>query len=103
MNIALTQDQLQFIFNTVVKPLHQLGAKVFVFGSRATQTNRKYSDLDILIEPRSSTDSEVKSVISRINEELVESSFPYKVDLVLEDEVAESYRENILKQKVELS
>ena len=51
----------------------------FIFGSRATGKNRKFSDLDLGINgPRSLTPKEYIS----IKNELEDSDIPYRVDLV---------------------
>lgn len=53
--------------------------KAFIFGSRATGQNRKYSDIDLGISgPRPLTPKEYVSIQS----ELEESDIPYRVDLV---------------------
>jgi len=53
--------------------------KAFIFGSRATGKNRKFSDLDLGINgPRSLTPKEYIS----IKNELEDSDIPYRVDLV---------------------
>lgn len=101
MSIALSHDQLQFIYSTVVTPLNKLGAEVYVFGSRATGNHSAFSDLDLLI--RSTTNSEeLKSILSIINDRLIDSLFPYKVDLVLEQDLAPSYKNTILHQAIKL-
>ena len=51
----------------------------WVFGSRATGTARRYSDLDLALEWEKPLDLDV---IGRITEALSESDLPYKVDVV---------------------
>ncbi len=44
---------------------------------------------------------DVRFVISQIDEMLIESSFPYKVEIVLKNDFAQSYIENFENEKVE--
>jgi predicted nucleotidyltransferase len=99
MTIELAPDLQKFIIKNVVEPIRLLGGEVYVFGSRALGTSVKYSDLDLLI--RCSDNIElIKREISKISEFLEDSSFPYKVDIVLESELAESYKPSVLKSLV---
>ncbi len=43
-----------------------------------------------------------RGYIAKINEDIEESRFPFKVDLVLEDQVASSYRARILSERKEI-
>jgi predicted nucleotidyltransferase len=69
-------------------------AKIFIFGSRAKENNRKFSDIDIAIK-----DSKINSQkLAKTRFELEESNLPYKVDLVDYDELDEK----ILEKAIEL-
>ena len=73
--------------------------KTFIFGSRATQTNRKYSDIDLGISgpvPLSS-----KQYI-QIKDALEESDLPYKVDVVDFSEVSEEFKKVALRSTIRL-
>lgn len=95
MSVVLSNEQVSFIREHVVSSLHKLGAEVFVFGSRATGKCSKFSDLDLLVRCSDNL-STIKKEISKISEFLEESSFPFKVDLVIESELAEADRESVL-------
>ena len=71
---------------------------VWAFGSRVKGNARATSDLDLVIfsEPGQ------KSQVFALQEELEESSLPFKVDLLVWDEIPESFRTNIREQYVEL-
>ncbi|KGE03042.1 hypothetical protein HRUBRA_02372 [Pseudohaliea rubra DSM 19751] len=43
-----------------------------------------------------------RQLVGEINEKLTESNFPYKVDLVLEADLAESYRDGVMREKIPL-
>lgn len=69
-------------------------AKIFIFGSRAKENNRKFSDIDIAIK-----DSKINSQkLAKTRFELEESNLPYKVDLVDYDELDKK----ILEKAIEL-
>lgn len=92
---GLAEKEYQFILEQVANPLRRLGAEVYCFGSRARGQDRKFSDLDLLIE----SEKDLSKKISLIEEQLVRSNFKYKVDLVSSENLAESYKENIFKEK----
>jgi uncharacterized protein len=95
MKISLTEDELKFIKDRVVKPLKKHGADIYVFGSRAKGTCSKFSDLDLLVRSKT-VNQDLRKEIAKVSEFLMESNFPYKVDLVVEDDLAQSYRDDIL-------
>ena len=97
MKYGLTPEQYHFIEEEVVGPLESLGAKVWVFGSRARGDHKKFSGLDLMVE----TENDVRFVISQIDEMLIESSFPYKVEIVIKNDFEQSYIENFENEKVE--
>ena len=75
----LDQKITQLLRQIVYKYLPDDSYKAFVFGSRATGKNRKFSDLDLGINgPRPLTPKEY----ILIQNELEESDIPYRVDLV---------------------
>jgi predicted nucleotidyltransferase len=66
-----------------------------VFGSRSRGDYTQFSDLDLLIEG-----IEDSTLISRISERLEESTLPFRVDLVRESDLAETYREGVYKERI---
>lgn len=96
--VRLTEEERQFLTRTVAEPLAEAGYRVWCFGSRARGEGARYADVDLLVEGP----DKPRALISEINERLVESNFPYKVDLVLEADLAESYRASVLAERVPL-
>ncbi|NUN07360.1 MAG: nucleotidyltransferase domain-containing protein [Bdellovibrio sp.] len=96
MKFGLTKEQYDFIITSIVQPLESLGSKVFCFGSRARGDFKPYSDLDIMVE---NNDRDLSKEINAIRDMTIESNFPYKIDLVLYSEFAESYKANYSKDK----
>jgi predicted nucleotidyltransferase len=70
--------------------------KVFVFGSRATNKFKKYSDLDLWIE----TEPELsQSEIGQILEKFEESNLSITIDIVSPITCLPEYQAHILKEK----
>ncbi|WP_035518267.1 nucleotidyltransferase family protein [Pseudohaliea rubra] len=98
MTLRLSEAELAFLDANVVQPLHQAGYRVSCFGSRARGGGAPYADVDLLIEGS----GKPRQLVGEINEKLTESNFPYKVDLVLEADLAESYRDGVMREKIPL-
>ena len=96
MRFGLSDSQCAFIIEHVVEPLERLGARVWCFGSRARGDYRPSSDLDLLVE----SSEDLRAKLFEISEGLVESNFPYKVDLVEEKNLAKSYRAQVERERV---
>lgn len=94
---GLTTEHQQLLTDILLAPLKQRGCSVFVFGSRARGDYKKFSDLDILIEGEVST-----TLLSRIRESLEESTLPFRVDIVSMQDLADSYRAGVLRDRVAL-
>lgn len=75
------------IVRKILNPYHQ---DFYVFGSRSKGNQRPLSDLDIISKKPLS-----KLQISEINELLEESNLPFKVDLILWDQLEESFKKII--------
>ena len=97
----MNQTQYQILNSTVIGPLKEAGAKVWIFGSRARGDHRKFSDVDLLYEFPEGL-SPPKGFIFDIKSELEESRFHFKLDLVDVKELASSYRDNVLGDRLEL-
>lgn len=98
MKFGLTDEEHRYIVNTVVLPLESLGASVWCYGSRARGDHKKFSDLDLMIE--GVLGSEVEKKVGEIQEALVIGNFPYKVDIVLFNQFAESYKNKYQVEKI---
>jgi type I restriction enzyme S subunit len=86
--------------NTIDSPLrrHIPGVTVWAYGSRVKWTSRPDSDLDLI----AFTSPEQQGRISALKEAFEESSLPFRIDVMVWDDVPESFRENILEQYVVL-
>lgn len=101
MKFGLSESHFAILNEKLIVPLKQKGASLWVFGSRARGDYKPFSDIDILFsikEQSSLTDGE----LFLIKEDLIESNLPIKVDLVNEKELAKSYRDNVIRDRVEI-
>ena len=69
-----------------------------ILGSRARGDHWPFSDLDILVQGSSNS-----SLLSSIAEKLEESNLPFRVDLVGEGDLADAYKVNVERDKVQIS
>jgi hypothetical protein len=80
---------------TVVRALGSQRARVYLFGSWASGTQRRASDIDIAIEAQAKLPAEI---LARLREALEESHVPYRVDVVDLAEVDASFRARALRE-----
>lgn len=98
MKFGLTAAEFRELEENLLRPLKQLGVRVWVFGSRARGDHKPFSDLDVMVE----SPVDISGRLSDIREHFTEGNFPYKIDLVELKDFAESYKAGFLKDRVEL-
>ncbi|GFO66124.1 nucleotidyltransferase domain-containing protein [Geomonas paludis] len=69
------------------------GTAVWAYGSRVKGTSRPASDLDLVVFAR----REQREHVSALKEAFEESDLPFRVDVMIWDEVPENFRNNILE------
>ncbi len=82
----------------VLKELNDSDCTVFLFGSRATKENHRFSDMDIGIIPGKNFD---EKIFSGIADKLSNSIIPFKIDLVNFSKVSPDFKEEALKHVVQ--
>lgn len=97
MKFGLSESQFDLLTQLAIQPVKEAGGRIWIFGSRARGDHQPFSDIDLLLELPASA-----KIVGKITEALEESRLPFKVDLVLIDELAESYREGVLKERIAL-
>lgn len=102
MKFGITDQEWILLKELVLKPLKDLGAKIWIFGSRARGTHHKFSDIDLLFELKNNQRLPLEK-LSKITELLENSNLPYKVDLVNIVDLAEAYKSSVLQDRVELN
>jgi len=91
----MTDQDKQTIISIITKRLPR--AQIYLFGSRARQDNKPESDIDIAIDNKQKIDL---IILSEIKEAIEESSIPFTMDLLDLNNVSESIKTQILKDKV---
>lgn len=96
-SIDVTPNQRNIIDSLLRR--HIPGVTVWAYGSRVKWTSRPDSDLDLI----AFTSPEQQGRISALKEAFEESSLPLRIDVMVWDDVPESFRKNILEQYVVLA
>ena len=78
---------------------HVPALKVWVFGSRATETAKRFSDLDIALEGDAPIAYET---ISKLKHAFTESDLPMRVDVVDWNSLDEEFKQAIDVQRIPL-
>ncbi len=95
MKFGMTAEQYALLERLVVQPLKDHGAEVFIFGSRVTGKHHSHSDVDILFRlPANEVLTAGK--LSTIKEDIEQSRFPFAVDLVADEDLANAYRSHVM-------
>ncbi len=94
--LALTPAQKTLFLRLLQQYLPGVG--VWVFGSRITGHARPSSDLDLVLFANPAQHPQVFA----LQEALEESDLPFRVDLLIWDELPDSFKANIQSQYVEL-
>jgi len=94
--IAIDPEDLKKLNQLISKYL--TGTAVWAFGSRVKGTSRSDSDLDLVVFSMPKQQSQVH----QLKEALDESNLPFRVDMLVWDEISKEFRENIEKQFVVL-
>ena len=76
--IDLSPAELEIV-RDILRARLPTGTQARVFGSRATASARKYSDLDLALEGEGPLDPDI---VRDIAEALSESDLPYKADVI---------------------
>jgi predicted nucleotidyltransferase len=90
--------EFNILNEVMISPLKKAGAQVWIFGSRARGDHKKFSDVDILYEFPAKVRPPSGFVFS-VKADLDESRFPFLVDLVAAQDLAESYKEQVLRDR----
>ncbi len=81
----------------ILDELDTCNCKVFLFGSRATKDNHRFSDMDIGVIPG---EGFIHRVLYDLKDKLADSVVPFKVDLVNFSQVTNDFKKEALKNIV---
>ena len=101
MKFGLSDIEFGVLRQLVILPLKRLSVRIYVFGSRSTGRHHPFSDIDLLLVPHGLTGLS-PSDLSSIKEAIEESTFPIKVDFVLMEDLAASYKERVMGEMIEV-
>ena len=96
----MDQVTLAFIKKLVFTYLDRQKYRVFIFGSRASGSSRKFSDIDIGIEAKGEIPA---ATLVEIEEAFNESDLPYTIDLVDFSNVSHNFKSQAKKQTIYLN
>ena len=88
--IAVSSEQLKYLLDEIQRYLPD--ATVWAFGSRVKGTHHPMSDLDLAVHCDKET---AQKELPRLNERLIESDLPFKVQILDFDRLPEHMQENI--------
>lgn len=92
----LDEKTIETIKDIAFRFLNPETDKVFIFGSRAIRSARKFSDIDLGIKSNHRIDL---ATIGKLNEAFEESDLPYRVDIVDFSTTTEQFK-NVATKKV---
>lgn len=93
--------EFDILNEVMISRLKKAGAQVWIFGSRARGDHKKFSDVDLLYEfPSQATPP--SGLIFSVKADLDESRFSFLVDLVTAQDLAESHKDQVLRDRKSL-
>ena len=96
----LNQSGIEEIKKIIYRFINPGKYSVFIFGSQASNNNRKFSDIDIGIKGNKEIPL---SVISEIKEAFEESDIPFSVDVVDFNKVSHRFEKTAGKNTISLN
>lgn len=95
--IDLTPNQRRAVLRLIQACLPD--TEVWAYGSRVKRTSRPSSDLDLI----ALAGARQRQQVSDLREAFEESDLPFRVDVLVWDEVPDSFREEIERERVVLT
>lgn len=96
-DIAISPTQWKIVSSILQK--HLPDSEVWAFGSRATHTEKPYSDLDLAIIGNTSI---TLSLLAAIEHDFSESDLPFKVDVVDAAVMSPAFRAIVESHKIRI-
>ncbi len=100
MKFGLDKRHLDFILQVLKDNIPQKDAKFYIFGSRAKEKYKEYSDVDIAVKiPDKKLSADI---LGKILLEFNDSTLPYEVDVIDLNAIDEKFKSLIKNSLVEL-
>lgn len=96
--IDLPEDHLKLLKDIITSTIPD-SVTVYIFGSRANKTGRKYRDIDIGLHSKDKISYELPL---KLYDKIDESSLPYIVDVVDLNSVSDGFKEEALSNAVKI-
>lgn len=94
--IDLEEKYINFIKNTISSMIHNY--KLYIFGSRAKNRAKKYSDIDLAIDSQELT----PQIKTKLEFTFENSTLPYEVDIINLNDIDNKFKDLIQKDLIEI-
>lgn len=94
--IDLEEKYIDFIKNTISSMIHNY--KLYIFGSRAKNRAKKYSDIDLAIDSQELT----PQIKTKLEFTFENSTLPYEVDIINLNDIDNKFKDLIQKDLIEI-
>lgn len=94
--IDLEKRYIDFIKNTISSMIHNY--KLYIFGSRAKNRAKKYSDIDLAIDSQELT----PQIKTKLEFAFENSTLPYEVDIINLNDIDIKFKNLIQKDLIEI-
>lgn len=94
--IDLEEKYINFIKNTISSMIHNY--KLYIFGSRAKNRAKKYSDIDLAIDSQELT----PQIKTKLEFTFKNSTLPYEVDIINLNDIDNKFKDLIQKDLIEI-
>lgn len=94
--IDLEKKYINFIKNTISSMIHNY--KLYIFGSRAKNRAKKYSDIDLAIDSQELT----PQIKTKLEFTFENSTLPYEVDIINLNDIDNKFKDLIQKDFIKI-
>jgi predicted nucleotidyltransferase len=100
MNITLEEKYLNIVTKILTESLEKDKLNLYIFGSRARGTTKKYADLDLAIDY--SKQKLPFKALAKLSAAFEDSLLPYKVDIVDLNDISKEFKSSIESDLIKL-
>jgi predicted nucleotidyltransferase len=100
MNITIEEKYLNYVLKILNENLDNSDCRVYIFGSRAKGTTKKYADLDLAIDYNKQ--NLPFRILAKLSAAFEDSLLPYKVDIVDLNDISNEFKSSIENDLIKL-